>query len=153
MITTNHKRSVGIFSSHQAAENALNELRDDGFAMSQVSVIAQNAERLEQSNRIGETQVQDLTDANHGEEGAKTGAATGGVLGGLSGLLVGLGTLAIPGVGPVMLAGAAPIAPPPRLLAGQLELRRVVWLVVSSVWEFPKNGRRLITITWCVGTT
>ena len=120
MITTNHKRSVGIFSSHQAAENALNELRDDGFAMSQVSVIAQNAERLEQSNRIGETQVQDLTDANHGEEGAKTGAATGGVLGGLSGLLVGLGTLAIPGVGPVMLAGATATAIATTLTGGAI---------------------------------
>jgi hypothetical protein len=120
MITTNQKRSVGIFSSHQAAENALNELRDDGFAMSQVSVIAQNAERLEQSNRIGETQVQDLTDANHGEEGAKTGAATGGVLGGLSGLLVGLGTLAIPGVGPVMLAGATATAIATTLTGGAI---------------------------------
>jgi hypothetical protein len=120
MIATNHKRSVGIFSSHQAAENALTELRDDGFAMSQVSVIAQNAERLEQSSQIGATQVQDLTDANQSEEGAKTGAATGGVLGGVTGLLVGLGTLAIPGVGPVMLAGATATAIATTLTGGAI---------------------------------
>jgi hypothetical protein len=110
MITTNHKRSVGVFSSYQAAEDALNELREDGFTMEQVSVIAQNIERMEQSSRIGETQVQDMTNTNHGEEGATAGATTGGAIGGLTGLLVGLGTLAIPGVGPVMLAGATATA-------------------------------------------
>jgi hypothetical protein len=62
MTLTNHKRSVGIFSSHQEAEKALNGLRDDGFAMNQVSIIAKEPERLEQSNRIGETRVQELTE-------------------------------------------------------------------------------------------
>jgi len=35
---------------------------------------------------------------------------TGGAVGGLTGLLVGLGALAIPGIGPVMLAGATATA-------------------------------------------
>jgi len=35
---------------------------------------------------------------------------TGGTVGGLTGLLVRLGTLAIPGVGPIMLAGATATA-------------------------------------------
>ncbi len=110
MIATNHKRSVGVFASYHAAEDALNALCEDGFAMSQVSIIARNIERMEQSSRIGDTQVQDMTNKNHGEEGATTGATTGGALGGLTGLLVGLGTLAIPGIGPVMLAGATATA-------------------------------------------
>src|SRR2546422_9068548 len=38
-------------------------------------------------------------------EGASTGATTGGVIGGVLGWLVGLGTLAIPGVGPLIAAG------------------------------------------------
>jgi len=38
-------------------------------------------------------------------EGALAGAATGGVLGGTLGLLVGLGVLAIPGLGPFIAAG------------------------------------------------
>lgn len=38
-------------------------------------------------------------------EGAVTGAATGGVLGGALGWLVGIGSLAIPGVGPFIAAG------------------------------------------------
>jgi len=38
-------------------------------------------------------------------EGAATGAGTGGVLGGALGWLVGIGALAIPGVGPFVAAG------------------------------------------------
>ncbi len=38
-------------------------------------------------------------------EGAVTGAASGGVLGGSLGFLVGIGALAIPGVGPLIAAG------------------------------------------------
>src|SRR2546425_13001786 len=40
------------------------------------------------------------------EEGAATGAVAGGVLGSLAGWLVGIGALAIPGVGPFIAAGA-----------------------------------------------
>lgn len=110
MAVTNIKRAVGIFSSHQEAENALNELRNDGFAMNQVSIIAKDSEHLDQSKRIGETRVKELTETTRGDEGAMTGAAAGGTVGGLTGLLVGLGILAIPGVGPVMLAGATATA-------------------------------------------
>src|SRR4029453_19042555 len=38
-------------------------------------------------------------------EGAATGAGTGGVLGGALGWLIGIGSLAIPGVGPFIAAG------------------------------------------------
>ncbi|UBF23877.1 hypothetical protein K9N68_19200 [Kovacikia minuta CCNUW1] len=50
----------------------------------------------------------------------KAGAATGGALGGLGGLLVGLGTLAIPGFGPVMLGGAAATALATALTGGAI---------------------------------
>ena len=38
-------------------------------------------------------------------EGAATGASTGGIIGGVLGWLVGIGSLAIPGVGPFIAAG------------------------------------------------
>src|SRR4029077_16661058 len=44
-------------------------------------------------------------------EGAATGAGTGAVLGGAFGWLVGIGALAIPGVGPFIAAGP-PLAAP-----------------------------------------
>ncbi len=118
MTLTNSKRAVGIFSSYQEAENALNELRDAGFAMNQVSIVAKDSERLDQSNRIGETRVQELIETTRGDEGATAGVAAGGAVGGLTGLLVGLGTLAIPGVGPVILAGTAATAIASALAGG-----------------------------------
>jgi hypothetical protein len=70
--------------------------------MDRVSVIAQNAD---QDDDIAGTPVQEKV-GNKADEGAAAGVVSGGILGGLGGLLVGLGTLAIPGIGPIMLAGA-----------------------------------------------
>lgn len=97
-----HKRAVGIFSSRQHTENALIALRDAGFDMDNVSVIARDAEHQDDIAGV------DVTDrvGSKADEGAVKGAVTGGALGGLTGLLVGLGLLAIPGIGPIMLAGA-----------------------------------------------
>lgn len=120
MSLINHKRAVGVFSSHLEAESGLNELRNAGFMMNQVSIIAKDVERLDRSSRIGETHVQDLDETTHVDEGAKTGAAAGGAVGGLTGLLVGLGTLAIPGVGPIMLAGATATAIATTLAGGAI---------------------------------
>ncbi|HEY9691947.1 MAG TPA: general stress protein [Oculatellaceae cyanobacterium] len=99
------KRAVGIFSNPQDAQDALTELRDAGFPMSKVSVIAKDAD----ASKFVDSDVRDA-DGNKADDGAKTGAVTGGALGGLTGLLIGLGAIAIPGIGPVMLAGAAATA-------------------------------------------
>jgi uncharacterized membrane protein len=101
-----HKRAVGVFSTAREAEDALKELRDAGFPMGHVSVIAKDADRM---SGVGDTDVRDAH-GNQAGEGATAGAVTGGALGGLTGLLVGLGALAIPGIGPVMLAGATATA-------------------------------------------
>jgi hypothetical protein len=126
MTLINNKRAVGVFSSHQEVEDALNELRDNGFDMNQVSVIAKHDEDLNQRYQIGETQVQpqivqeptETHATTRVEEGAKTGVEAGGAVGGLTGLLIGLGTLAIPGIGPIMLAGAAATAIATTLAGG-----------------------------------
>ena len=101
------RRAVGVFSSHRDAEHALNELRDAGFPMDRISVVARNAAH---GDRLAGTEVSDRIDDNKADEGAATGAAAGGALGALTGLLVGLGAVAIPGIGPVMLAGATATA-------------------------------------------
>ncbi|MEH2334644.1 histidine kinase [Nostoc sp.] len=101
------RRAIGVFSHRRDAEAALTDLRDAGFPMSRVSIIAKDAN----GQGIAGVDVDRTAGAgNKADDGAKTGAATGGVLGGLTGLLVGLGTLAIPGVGPVILGGAAATA-------------------------------------------
>jgi hypothetical protein len=110
------RRAIGVFASRAEAEHALDTLSDSGFPMDRVSVIARDADR---QDNIAGVNVQDDLD-NKADEGAATGAVTGGVLGGGTGLLVGLGTLAIPGIGPVMLAGAAATALATTLAGGAI---------------------------------
>ncbi|MCW5316553.1 histidine kinase [Nostoc sp. KVJ3] len=101
------RRAIGVFSHRRDAETALTELRDAGFPMSRVSIIAKDANG---QGIAGIDVDRNASTGNKADDGAKAGAATGGVVGGLTGLLVGLGTLAIPGVGPVILGGAAATA-------------------------------------------
>jgi hypothetical protein len=99
----NYKRSVGLFYSRDEAERALRELKDDGFDMNRVNVIAKDADQVTQSAGVDTADHE----GNNAAEGAGAGATSGAVLGGITGLLIGLGTLAIPGVGPIIVAGEA----------------------------------------------
>jgi hypothetical protein len=102
MVVTHEKRAFGVFSNRQKAEQSLNELKASGFSMEQVSIIAKDADQGEQ---ISGAEVSDRV-ANKNVGGA-TGivkeVATDSALGGV---LVGLGSLAIPGIGPVIAAGS-----------------------------------------------
>lgn len=111
-----NKRAVGVFSTRSQAEHALHELNNSGFPMHKISVIAKDADH--QSDIAG-VDVQAKV-GNKADEGASTGALTGGVLGGATGLLVGLGALAIPGVGPIVLAGEISTALATTLAGGAI---------------------------------
>jgi hypothetical protein len=96
-------RGVGVFPHRRDAEAALHELRNAGFPMDRVSVVGKNADP---HDRMAGVEMSDRATGNKADEGAKGGAAAGAALGGLGGLLVGLGALAIPGIGPVIAGGA-----------------------------------------------
>ena len=98
-----YKRSVGLFYSRDEAERALRTLKDDGFDMKRVNVIAKDADRVTESAGVDVA----YDEGNNAAEGAGAGATSGAVLGGIGGLLLGLGTFAIPGVGPIIVAGEA----------------------------------------------
>jgi hypothetical protein len=100
------RRAVGVFANRIDTENALLEIKSSGFPMENVSVVGRNADS---EDKVAGVEIHKSID-NKADEGAVAGAVTGGALGGVTGLLVGLGSLAIPGVGPVMLAGAAATA-------------------------------------------
>ncbi|CEJ44672.1 general stress protein [Umezakia ovalisporum] len=102
MVVSVGRRAVGTFSKRSGVEQALHELKNSGFPMDRVSVIAKDAE---QTGDIAGAPTRERVGDKAGE-GATTGVISGGALGGITGLLVGLGTLAIPGIGPIMLAGA-----------------------------------------------
>lgn len=111
-----HKRAIGVFSHRRDAEAALTELRNSGFPMDRVSLIAKHTDA---NDRIAGVEMQS-GQGNKADEGAKAGAVTGGAIGGLGGLLIGLGTLAIPGVGPVLLGGATATALATALSGGAI---------------------------------
>jgi len=116
MVAGLNKRAVGVFSTRSEAEHALHELNNSGFPMNKISVIAKDADKQDD---IAGVDVQDKV-GNKADEGASAGALTGGVLGGATGLLVGLGALAIPGVGPIVLAGEVATALATTLAGGAI---------------------------------
>lgn len=95
---------VGLYDELSDAQQAVRALVDSGFSRNDISMIAGDKEgKYSQYVKKGVSQEdmegQDLT------EGTVAGAGIGAVIGGLGGLLVGLGALAIPGIGPVLAAG------------------------------------------------
>ena len=98
----------GIVKNETQAHSAIAALESAGFTAADISVLssstAYDINGVEQTG-FGKTRVVGHTNATKAPEGATTGAATGGVLGGLAGWLVGIGALAIPGVGPFVAAG------------------------------------------------
>jgi hypothetical protein len=93
----NKNKSVfGIYSSRSAVENAVSALKSAGFQHSDVSVLL--------PENLGSKEI--ATEKNtKAPEGATTGAGSGAVIGGTLGWLVGIGALAIPGLGPFIAAG------------------------------------------------
>src|SRR5258707_10689699 len=86
----------GIYRDRQHAEQAVDALRRAGFRNSDVSALL--------PDNVG---TKDLAHEKNTKvpEGAAAGGASGAVLGGTLGWLAGIGTLAIPGLGPFIAAG------------------------------------------------
>ncbi|MBP2650276.1 MAG: hypothetical protein H6Q74_1101 [Firmicutes bacterium] len=89
------KNVIGVFESSDIAEEAVNQLRGQGFSTEEINIISKKKDGANESD--GEYN-DDITD----------GALTGGTIGGIGGLILGAGALTIPGVGPIVAAG--PIA-------------------------------------------
>lgn len=92
----NVKAVFGIFKSKSEVENAVRMLRESGFKPKDISVLMPKLEDSQNFAHEKETKA---------PEGTATGAASGAVLGTGLGWLVGIGALAIPGVGPFIAAG------------------------------------------------
>ena len=88
---------LGVFDDGLAARDAIHALKDAGFRAQDISILMPDAD----ATREFATETGIAT-----REGATTGAVAGGLLGGLTGWLIGIGALALPGVGPFLAAGA-----------------------------------------------
>jgi hypothetical protein len=94
----------GIYRNITQVEAAVDNLREQGFRNTDISVLLpENAGTKDFAHKKN----------TKAPEGAATGAGSGAVVGGALGWLAGIGALAIPGVGPFIAAG--PIV---ALLAG-----------------------------------
>jgi len=91
------KKSVFcIATSRTQAEQIVDQLKNANFSNNDISVLFPDKETNRDFAHEKNTKA---------PEGAVTGAGTGGLLGGALGWLVGIGALAIPGVGPFIAAG------------------------------------------------
>src|SRR5258708_13083079 len=96
------KAVFGIAKNESQAIVIAGNLKAAGFAANDVSVLFPD-----------KTGTRDFAHEQHTKapEGAATGAGAGAVLGGALGWMVGIGSLAIPGLGP--FTSPPPIQPPP----------------------------------------
>jgi hypothetical protein len=86
----------GISTTDAQAIRIANRLTNAGFDPSDVSVLASDRRGVRELGHKNSTKA---------PEGAATGVGAGAILGGAVGWLVGIGALAIPGVGPLVAAG------------------------------------------------
>jgi uncharacterized membrane protein len=91
------KSIVGIANSTSQVEATLDDLQNNGLVpASDISVLIPESGGTPELGTVKETKA---------PEGATAGAVAGGAIGGTLGLLAGIGTLAIPGLGPFIAAG------------------------------------------------
>jgi hypothetical protein len=86
----------GISSTTTAAEAAVDNLVRSGFSEQDVSVLMSDVDATREFAHEKNTKA---------PEGTAVGVTTGGIVGGTFGLLAGVGALAIPGIGPLIVAG------------------------------------------------
>jgi len=85
---------VGLFRTRSDAEQAISDLKDAGFTRDQIGIAIKN--------RSDQRDLAESTDTSHAGKGAAAGAISGGLVGGIIGLL---GSLLIPGLGPIVVGG------------------------------------------------
>jgi hypothetical protein len=88
--------AFGIHSSREQVEEAVQALRNEGFRVEDISILYAENEGSKDFAHVKATKA---------PEGAAAGAAGGAAIGGVLGWLVGIGAIAIPGVGPFIAAG------------------------------------------------
>jgi hypothetical protein len=89
--------AYGIYPDRTSFENALEALRAAGFRNSDVSAI------LPERDRTTKDLAHEIN--TKAPEGIATGAGAGAAVGGVLGWLVGIGAIAVPGIGPLAAAG------------------------------------------------
>lgn len=93
---TSKKAVIGLVPTQVQADQIVGELQTAGFSSNDISVLFPDQKGTRDFAHEKNTKA---------PEGSAVGATAGGALGGTLGLLVGIGSLAIPGLGPFIAAG------------------------------------------------
>ncbi len=93
-----NKTVVALYDNFPSANNAVKDLLDHGYPHKDLSMMSRD-QTTEYAHQLEDGPANQLT------EGTGVGAGMGAALGGISGLLAGVGSLFIPGVGPVLAVG------------------------------------------------
>lgn len=94
------RRITAFFETHEGAARAVSRLEASGIARGDISLVAAKpAPRPEEPEAAAEENEAPTAEL------AGAGAAAGTIAGGAGGFLAGLGTVAIPGFGPIVAAG------------------------------------------------
>lgn len=96
-----HDHAVGIFTTHDAAVRAINELFNASIDKGQISLIMRRPEEDVRVPRKTMEREEDIHTEKAGEEGDDIGA----VFDGAQSLLAEAGLVLIPGVGPLLVVG------------------------------------------------
>lgn len=91
-----NKAVFGIYNTRAEVEDAIGRLRAAGFRATDISVLL--------PENLGNKDM-GVAGATKAPEGATAGGVSGATIGGVLGWLAGIGTLAIPGIGPLIAAG------------------------------------------------
>ncbi len=86
----------GIYKTSAQAERAVDRIVAAGYSQNDISVLLPDAQSSKEFAHEKNTTA---------PEGTAASVTTGGIVGGTLGLLAGIGTLAIPGLGPFIAAG------------------------------------------------
>jgi hypothetical protein len=89
---------IGYFDDYEAAQETLRDLISRGLDRSQISVIGADQNREYASTESGP--------AGEGNQDTASAAGEGAAFGGAAGLFIGLASMFVPGVGPVVAGGA-----------------------------------------------
>lgn len=104
------KTVIGLFTSEDAAREAISTLRKRGYTENEINLV-QKANSGAAARGISNSIEEIIPDRNVGDmadDMGMDGVTTGATWGGLAGLALGAGALAVPGVSPLLAAG--PIA-------------------------------------------
>ena len=142
MVVAQYKRAIGVLTTRQDAELALNELRESGFSMAKVGVLAKDSHS---DNRHSHVNTENSVGAN-AQDGTTTCAVRGGC-----GFLVGFGTLAIPGVGPAIAAGSEETAIAATLTGKSVKAFSDSWVKVLAGLGIPEQQASIYGEQACRG--